>query len=94
MGDKYKPKELLLEIYNYDDWSDKEELTDKEKSVDLSDMAPLEGDKEEVKEGTGLNILPPNKLLTRLSILLTQIKAGNNIFCISVIKLPKMFTTI
>ena len=68
MGDKYKSKELLLETYNYDDWSDKEELTDKEKSVDLSDMAPLEGDREEVKEGTGLNILPPNKLLTRLSV--------------------------
>ena len=27
--------------------------------------------------GTGLNILTPNKLLTRLSILLEQIKAGN-----------------
>ena len=27
--------------------------------------------------GTGLKILTPNKLLTRLSILLEQIKAGN-----------------
>ena len=37
-----------------------------------------EGDEEEVKEGKGLKILTPNKLLTRLPILLAQIKAGNN----------------
>ena len=29
-------------------------------------------------EGTGLKILTPNKLLTRLPILLAQAKAGNN----------------
>ena len=40
-------------------------------------MPPLEGD-EEVKEGKGLKILTPNKLLTRLPILLAQIKPGNN----------------
>ena len=31
-------------------------------------------------EGTGLKILTPNKLLTRLPILLAQIKAGNNLY--------------
>ena len=31
-------------------------------------------------KGTGLKILTPNKLLTRLPILLAQIKAGNNSF--------------
>ena len=41
-------------------------------------MQPLEGDEEEVKEGTGLKFFTPNKLLARLSILLKQIKAGNN----------------
>ena len=41
-------------------------------------MPPLEGDEEEVKEGKGLKILTPYKLLTRLLILLVQIKAGNN----------------
>ena len=30
-------------------------------------MQPLEGDEEEVKEGTGLKIFTPNKLLARLS---------------------------
>ena len=38
----------------------------------------LEGGEEEVKEEKGLKILTPNKLLTRLPILLAQIKAGNN----------------
>ena len=36
-----------------------------------------EGD-EEVKEGKGLKILTPNKVLIKLSIILAQIKAGNN----------------
>ena len=36
-------------------------------------MPPLEGD--EVKQGTGLKILTPNKLLTRLPLLLAQIKS-------------------
>ena len=58
-------------------WSKNKESTDEEESVYLSDMPSLEGD-EEVKEGKGLKILTPNKLLTRLPILLAQIKAGNN----------------
>ena len=41
-------------------------------------MPPLERDEEEVNEGKGLKILTPNKLFTRLPILLAQIKAGNN----------------
>ena len=58
---------------------------------DQDDLPPLEGDKEEtITEraksnplkrkiaGTGLKILTPNKLLTRLPILLAQIKARNN----------------
>ena len=41
-------------------------------------MPPLEGN-EKVKEEEGLKILTPNTLLTRLPILLAQIKAGNNL---------------
>ena len=41
-------------------------------------MPPLEGDEEEGKEGKVLKILTPNKVLTRLPILLAQIKSGNN----------------
>ena len=33
---------------------------------------------ERKKTGTGLKILTPNKLLSRLSILLSQMKAGNS----------------
>ena len=40
-------------------------------------MPPPESDEEEVKERKGLQILIPNTL-TRLPILLAQIKAGNN----------------
>ena len=83
LGDKYNLINLFLETYNYDVWFKNEEWTDTtqrksdtKESVDLSDMHPLEGD--EVKEGTRLKILTPNKLLTRLPILLAQIKAGNN----------------
>ena len=72
--------------------------------IDIPDLAALEG--EEVKEGKWLKILTPNKLLTRLPILLAQIKSRNNlyrlnmkqhkywIFCISMIKLLRKFTTI
>ena len=44
---------------------------------ELNDLPPLEGD-EEVKEGKGLKTLSPNKLLTKLPIILAQVKAGNN----------------
>ena len=70
--------------YNYV-WFENEELTDKtsrisdkEESLDLSDMSLLEGNEEEVKEGKVLNVLTLNKFLIRLPILLTQIKSGNN----------------
>ena len=40
---------------------------------------PLEGDdEEELKEGARIKILTPNRLLTRLSLLVAQIKAENN----------------
>ena len=84
MNNRYKPIKLFIEGYNYNDWyknvesSDKEKLSDKEELVDLSDMPPLEGDEEEVKEGKGLKNLTPNKSLAKLSVLLALIKAENN----------------
>ena len=47
--------------------------SDKEESVILSIIPPLE----KVKDEKGLKILTPNKLLTRLTILLVQIQVGN-----------------
>ena len=91
MDSKYITKKLCIKGYDYSVWTknkeksideeestNKKEWSDKEESVAFSDMPPLGGDEEEVKEGKGLKILTPNRLLTRLPILLAQIKAVNN----------------
>ena len=59
---------MILILYflkhNYDDWFENEESTettresDKEESVSLSDMPPIEGDEDEVKKGKELTRLP------------------------------------
>ena len=66
-------------------------MTDKEESTDVPPIPPLEGD-EEIKGGKELKFLTPNKLLTRLPILLAQIKAGDNTYKLKneiIIKSPK-----
>ena len=100
MRSKFKPKNLKLEDYDYDGWITVEELDDEE----LDDMPPVETD-EDVKEGKRLKTWTPNKLLITLSTLLAQKKLDTIhtnhkrksetycIFCISIIKLPKKFTT-
>ena len=77
----------------------KNRLIQQQKS-DIPSMAPLEQD-DEVKEGKGLKFLIPNKLLTRLPIILAQKKLEiiqkNKkfyIFYIRIVKSPKKFTTI
>ena len=61
---KYDPIQLFLATYNYDNWFEREESTDKEESVDLSDMHLPKGEEEEgVKERIQLHFLTPNKLL-------------------------------
>ena len=74
---KFKPTSLKLKHYDYVGWFTKKEnkLDDEE---ELDDLSRLEGDEEELKEGKELKNLTPNKLLTRLPILLAQIKAANN----------------
>ena len=59
---------------------------DKTLEGDILPMSPLEGDEEEFVfiqtmaplEEKGFKTLTPNKLLTRLPVLLSQIKVGNN----------------
>ena len=58
--------------------TEKEKSDDKIESVELSVMQLLEGNEEKGREGKGMKILTPNKLLTRLPILLIQITARNN----------------
>ena len=62
---------------DYDDYDDYDNFKEEE-YTDLSDMPLVESDEEEVKGGTVLKSLTPNKLLTRLPISIAQIKAGNN----------------
>ena len=57
LGNKYNPINLFFESYNYDFWFENEESTvitsrksDKEESIDVSDMSPLEGDEEVKRE--------------------------------------------
>ena len=104
MGLKYDPTNLILDAYNYDKWytEESEYSTAKNDEEKLDDLPPLE-DYKEVKEGRGLKILTTNKLLTRLSVLLAQIKTGYNSnklknkirqivhFCINIIKSQKQF---
>ena len=93
IGKKCDHRNFFVKGYEYNEWykkmkkkSQPEETIAKEVKLrrqkaddeDLSDMPPLEGDGEEVKEEKALKILTPDKLLTRLPVLLTQMKAGNN----------------
>ena len=63
---KLEPKEIIAERV--------ELRRQKADDEDLSDISLLEVDEEEVKEGKGLKILTPNKLLSRLPMLLAKIK--------------------
>ena len=104
MGLKYDPTNLILDAYNYDKWytEESEYSTAKNDEEKLDDLPPLE-DYKEVKERRGLKILTTNRLLTRLSVLLAQIKTGYNsnklknkirqivYFCINIIKSQKQF---
>ena len=67
----------LLEIYdfNYLPWF--EELDD------VPTIPLLEDDEGEVTKEMGIKILTSNKPLTRLPVLLAQIKAGNNLYKLS-----------
>ena len=78
MNRKYNPKTIFISNYDYSLWLENEELTDKEESSDVPPISLLEGN-EEKKEGKGLKILTPNKLLlTTHPIFLAEIKDGNN----------------
>ena len=66
-----------MKLWVVKDWTQESDKTvegDKEEIDDTTPIVLLEGDEKEVKEGKGLKILTPNKLLARL---LAQIKAGN-----------------
>ena len=65
---RYEIKEKLTDATS-------KESIDEENLIYVVSMLPLEGNKEEVKEGKRNKILTPNKLLARISILLAEIKS-------------------
>ena len=82
--------QCITNSYDYTNWfekGDKEpadtdivlKVDKKGKIADLPVMPPLAGGNK-VREGKRLTILNLTKLFTRQSLLLTQIKAGNNSF--------------
>ena len=80
MDAKYDLTNLTLDEYDYSEWfrkksDDEESMNTPQEDVTLF-MPSLEV--KEIKEGQGIKILTPNKLLTRLATLSLQIKAGNN----------------
>ena len=77
--------DLFLDGCSYDNWYDNpndkkssDSTVEGDGEEELDDVLSLEGDVEKVKEGKGSKILTPNKLLTRLPVLLAQMKSGNN----------------
>ena len=81
MDAKYDPTNLTLDEYDYSEWfrkksDDEESMNTPQEDVKIF-MPSL--DIKEIKEGHGIKILTPNKLLTRFATLLLQIKAGNNL---------------
>ena len=57
----------------------------------MPSMALLEDLDDKVKAGKGLKILTQNQLLTRLHVLLAQVKAGNNSYKLKSEKLDKHY---
>ena len=68
LGKKDSCDNLPLDDFDYSTWF--------EESDDVPSMLTLEGD-EEAKEGKGLKISTPNKLLTRFPVLRAKTKAEN-----------------
>ena len=84
---KYNPANLTIDGYDYNEWYKVKSGEEKE----LENLPPLEGDEEkhysipctpilkgDKKEERGLKISTSNKILTRLPILLAQIRTRNN----------------
>ena len=71
---------FLVDTHNYDNWYENKESAHPTRKSDKEepDIPPWECDEEEVKKGKGLKILTSSKLLTRLLLLVVQIKAGNS----------------
>ena len=88
MDKKYDPENLLLQGQRCIKSKKEKSKSQPEETIaervklrrQKADISSLEHDEEEVKDGKGLKMLTPNKLLARLPILLAQIKVGDNLY--------------
>ena len=88
MDKKYDPENLLLQGQRCIESKKEKSKSQPEETIaervklrrQKADISSLERDEEEVKDGKGLKMLTPNKLLARLPILLAQIKVGDNLY--------------
>ena len=66
LSSNYVPTKLFLETYNYYEWLENEESTDITTKSYLQSLPSLEGDQEEVKEGTGSGLKKSGKKIKNL----------------------------
>lgn len=74
MDFKCNPTNLFIDAYYYNEWCKEED----EQSTGITTKISLAGNEEWIKQEERLKILTPNKLLTRLLVLLAQMETGNN----------------
>ena len=76
--DSFGPNSILKQV------SESEKLDTATGEEDIGDPPPLETEEEKAEKrqkpttGKGLKVMTPKQMITRLPILLAQIKAGNN----------------
>ena len=66
LSSNYVPTKLFLVTYNYYEWLENEESTDITTKSYLQSLPSLEGDQEEVKEGTGSGLKKSGKKIKNL----------------------------
>ena len=64
----------MLEIYNYNDWFENEETTNKMETVGLPDMPPLEGDEKEIKKSKRIKYMNSKQTINKTSNIISTNK--------------------
>ena len=70
--------EGVLEIFDQESNLSRQKSAEQPDTIDMADLEDEESAAKEKEVAKGLKILTPNQMLSRLSISLAQLKAGNN----------------
>ena len=70
--------EGVLEIFDQESNISRQKSAEQPDTIDMADLEDEESAAKEKEVAKGLKILTPNQMLSRLSISLAQLKAGNN----------------